>query len=142
MTKKILLGAMDSDAPGDIIALSGALTGTKYQSLQATRSGDGSASTNYYQVQAGYEYIITSIHFIGGTVGTMVILGYGDDAVAMGDTPPTNAVGLTPSSMLVTEVSYRRMEVPLCFIVPAGKYPYIFGQAGISIQVFGFLHRT
>jgi hypothetical protein len=142
MTKKIILGAMESDAPSDIITLSGYLTATKYESLQINRTSNGLATTNYYQVPTGYSLVITEIHFVGDTAGDTAVIGYGDDAVAMGDTAPTNAVGLTPNSLLVAEVAYRRQEIPVCLIVPASKYPYVFGVAGISIQASGFLHRT
>lgn len=142
MTKKILLGAMDSDAPGDIITLLGGPPGTQYESLQTKRGPTGAATTDYYQVPTGYELVITKVYLNCSVAGGITVIGYGDAAVAAGVSAPTNAVGLTPYSLLVVATGNVLVEVPVCLVVPAGKYPYAYDSVTTGIMVSGFLHRT
>lgn len=142
MTKKIILGSMESDAPADIVTLHGAVTANKYETLQTKRTATGEAGADYYQVPTGYELVITNVS-LRGTVGetAVVTLGYGDNAVASGSVAPINAVGLCTSGILATTAVNAIEQISVCLKVPAGKYPYFLGWTVADIMVSGFLHR-
>jgi hypothetical protein len=142
MTKKIILGSMESDAPGDIITLLGAPPNGQYETLQTDRAGTGGATTNYYQVPTGYKLVITSICFNCIAAGSGIVIGYGGGAVAAGVTAPTNAVGLTSQLLLKVGTANVMEQVPVCLIVPAGKYPYGYGVGSVDVMASGFLQRT
>lgn len=142
MTKKIIIGAMESDAPGDIVTLLGYAALYYYETLQSKRTATGAPTTNYYQVPSGYELIITHVIITPGSAGDSAVFGYGDNAVALGDAAPTNAVGLTTNNNLVGPTASTPERYSVCFVVPGLKYPYMRGSAAAHIMATGFLHRT
>ncbi len=142
MTKKILLGSMESDAPGDIVTLLGAAGVAQYETLQTKRGATGAKTTDYYQVPTGYELIMTNLYIWSSVAGSDAVIGYGDNAVAAGSTAPTNAVGLSTSLVLGNSAAKIIERVPVCLVIPAGKYPYVYSAGSAHIMVSGFQHRT
>lgn len=141
MTKKITIGSMESDAPGDIVSLLGAVN-NQYETLQSNRTATGGVTTNYYQVPTGYSLVITNLYLKAGLAGNAPVIGYGDDAKAAGAVAPTNAVGLTTTNVITIEATSKIEKVPVFIVVPAGKYPYMYAVGAVELMATGFLLRT
>lgn len=142
MTKRIILGSMESDAAEGVISLLAKPTASQYETFQISRGGKGEATTNYYQVPTGYELVITAVQFVSITGTTYPIIGYGDTAVANGTAAPTNAVGLNPEKGFVSAVADTVFLWPTRLGVPAGKYPYVYMGGSGAIILYGFLRRA
>lgn len=97
-----------------------------------------------YSVPAGKSFIITKVVYTGGSIGDMIVLGYGNSGVGNGAPAPTSpvslvgAAGATPTSPLVVEAVNIAHVIEVSFSIPAGKYPFIQASGTVSsVQVIG-----
>jgi hypothetical protein len=109
--------------------------------------GSGASASNYqtflnkgvaYQVPAGKTLRIWAMLYSGGNAagGGLGELMYGDTIVGNSASPPTNVVNAN-SSQGYTSAANERVQCPLYFEVPAGKYPcYRSGGSGAAQQFF------
>jgi hypothetical protein len=125
------IGALQANSEPDLKALSAyIITNAHYETFQTKRGAAGGASVNYYQVPAGKILYIVHIYFTSYPGDGWITLGYGDDAVAEGAVAPTNGVALFPPWALAAYEAGKWYDIPMFAAIPAGKYPYLYGEAG------------
>ena len=142
MTKKILLGAMDSDAPGDIITLLGGPPGTQYESLQTKRGPTGAATTELLPGAHGLRVVITKVYLNCSVAGGDYCNWLRRRRRRRRGVRSYQRGRINPLPLLVVATGNVLVEVPVCLVVPAGKYPYAYDSVTTGIMVSGFLHRT
>ena len=82
-----------------------------------------------YQVEAGKTLRIGKLQFSSDTGPSALSIGYGDTVVVDSVAPPVNAV--YPDGWFSVEVAYRFCECKVYFIIPAGKYPFMYSLGGV-----------
>jgi len=115
----------------------GTVTADHYMSLESPVGTD-------YQVPAGQTLRITHVLYESATGGSMVIIGYGSDAVAVGAAAPTGATsligahGASPVSPLAAETAASSYALDVYAEVPASQFPFIQASgANTRVQIFG-----
>ena len=96
-----------------------------------------------YQVPAGTTLKIAKLVFQSATANAAFVIGYGDDAVALGGSAPTNPVsvigvaGSPPVSPVITNEPGDHFELDVYAEIPASTYPFLQASASSSaIQIF------
>ena len=124
------IGGAVTDTPTDGKCLWKRVATTKYETL-ATFAGA-------YQVPVGKTLYVTHILLNGDTANWSIEFGYGDDAVNGSATPPTNSVKQCED--LGSAAAFNTLDLSVFFPVPAGKYPYVFGNGAgnVACTIQGF----
>lgn len=86
-------------------------------------------------VTAAKVFVVTSVSFWVVSAGTRITIGYGD---ASKDNAATAPAGWTVVCKFITnDGAYKLQTFPCHFYIPAGKYPTMLADDGVS---FAILH--
>lgn len=120
-----------------LVRLIGAAGGTgKYNTFVTAVGATGAVgATSRYVVPTGKTLYIVRIVWSSTTAGDFVSLGYGDDGVTASDAAPTNAVGITPSNLVISLAAKAIYTLEPYLAVPAGKYPYLYSGQGVTYMI-------
>ena len=125
------IGALQANSEPDMQPMAAYVTGNgRYESFQTKRGPAGAATTDYYVVPAGKKLYVVHIYFTSYPGDGWITLGYGDDAKAEGASAPTNGQALFPPWALAAYEAGKWYDIPMFAEIPAGKYPYLYGEAG------------
>ena len=113
------LGAAAQDSLDKVVIMCASVSGTNnYMTLEYPVGTD-------YQVTSGYTLYITKIDVKANTTSNpcQIMIGYGDDGVADGDSAPTNWVQLTAKYTVIGASNTIPFDVIIP--IPSGKYPCV-----------------
>jgi hypothetical protein len=122
------LGAVGQDSVVNTKVMCARAGSSEYQTFESPVGTD-------YQVTNGYTLYITKI--VISTSGSICTgsIGYGDDGVGAGGTPPTNWKQLTTS--IISNAS-NSTQYDVIIPIPSQKYPCVLIETnGGSVTIFG-----
>lgn len=131
MTIAVKIGSRAIDSDGVIIPLWSAVNAAKHQTLDTI-------DANSYQVPVGKKLIIAEVIASSDQANAAFRIAYGDNIVNDSTPPPTNVMYYC--NRIYMAVANVPIILPIYFVVPAEKYPSIWGlTSGTYISGLGFL---
>ena len=124
------IGALQANSEPDMQPMAAYVTGNgRYESFQTKR---GPAErlppiTTWCRRAKNYMWCISISPAIPGRLDHFRL---GDDAKAEGASAPTNGQALFPPWALAAYEAGKWYDIPMFAEIPAGKYPYLYGEAG------------